>query len=367
MGLIAVTVGCQGPRALQGSFIGYSAAYAEISNEQMLLNLARSANSHPVYFLQMGPINSTFQFGANGGGNIGQARTRASGGAAAQMPGLTDTVNFGGQLGATVGEQPSFNFTPLNGSSFAAAVFNPIDPKIFFNLYDQGWPVDQLLRTMVSTLSIPEKGGLRTFMNVLDLERPQNYRNFLTIAGIARELQKRHLLFSSTNHTGFVVAEAGYKLMEELQKDEAFRYESDPNDFTPLDSATLGISKAAGISLGLRTFQGVITALANESEAFDYFVAEEGDKFLGQIPTAERRPILRITPDKTRKMEPPVVSITYRGQHYVIADVIVDNPATKWVEVDRWNRQVFDLLNLLYVQIALDPSKLPVQQLIQIH
>ena len=45
LGLIAVTVGCQGPRALQGSFIGYSAAYAEISNEQMLLNLARSANS----------------------------------------------------------------------------------------------------------------------------------------------------------------------------------------------------------------------------------------------------------------------------------------------------------------------------------
>src|SRR4051812_36771692 len=132
--VLLTVLGCQGPRAMKSEFIDYSHVYADTSNQQMLLNLARRANGHPAYFMQMGSINATFQFGASAGGTAGNARTHASGGALAALPAIQDTLSLGGNLALTASEQPTFSFTPLSGSSFAAALFNQVDPKIFFNL-----------------------------------------------------------------------------------------------------------------------------------------------------------------------------------------------------------------------------------------
>ena len=356
--------GCQGPATIRRVFVDYSQAYADVSNQQMLLNLARRANAHPIYFLQMGSINSTFQFQANAVGNAGQNRTHASGGALATAPALTDAMTLGGTIGATIAEQPTFSFVPLSGSSFAAAIFNPIDPKIFFTLYDQGLPADQLLRVMAQSVTITEEDGTRTFMNVLDADRPMNYRNFLTMASLARQVQKKHLLRTSPDHTAFVLTAAAYQEVMNLRTNEVYRYEEDFTSFIP---AVPGQTNTGGISIVLRTFEGMLTALATESQLFDHLIAVEGTNFTRYVPPSELRPILRIKPIASAKRRTaPVARIDYLGEHYAVVDEEMDKSPAGRLEFSTWNRDVFNLLNLLYVQIALDPSKLPVQQLIQV-
>jgi hypothetical protein len=360
---IAIFSGCRGPAAMRSVSLDYSRAYAETSNQQMLLNLARRSNAHPIYFLQMGLINSTFQFGVNGGGNIGQNRTRASGGALAAAAALSDTIATGGNLGVTVAEQPTFSFTPLSGSSFAAALFNPIDPRVFFNLFNQGYPVDILMRVMVQSISITDGEGTRTFFNILDIERTDNYRNFLTVAALSRELQKKHLLSSSPDASGFVLADGAQQTIIKLRENPAFQFETDGTSFQPAKTN----QTQGAVSFNLRTFEGVLSALATEGQLFDYIVAKDGARFTERTPPSELRPILRIRPDKSPgKSTRPVVEVTYLGEKYVIADKEIDDANTRWVESSTWNRDVFNLLNQLYVQISLDPNKLPVQQLIQI-
>jgi hypothetical protein len=280
------------------------------------------------------------------------------------MPGLTDAITLGGNVGVNVGEQPNFNFTPLSGSAFAAALFNPIDPKVFFNLFEQGWPADQLFRVMVQSVTLIDRGASRTFVNIIDVERHGNYRNFLTLAGIAREFQKRQLLHATPDRTAFALSDKAFPFMAQLQQDPSYRYEVEANE-APAGGGT--DPKKAGISLQLRTFEGVLNALAREGSVFDYIVAKEGKSFLDNIPASQRKPVLRIRPEKDKQLGMPVAQVSYRGERYVIADQTVDDPATQWEEMSTWNRDVFNLLNKLYVQIAMDPSKLPMQQLIQVH
>ena len=356
--------GCRGPATMRSVSLDYSRAYADSSNQQMLLNLARRANGHPIYFLQMGLINSSFQFGLTGSGNIGQTRTHASGGALATAAALSDTIASGGNVGVSVAEQPTFSFTPLSGSSFAAALFNPIDPRVFFNLFNQGAPVDMLMRVMVQSVAITDGEGTRTFFNILDVEIPQNYRNFLTVAALARELQKKHLLRATPDASGFVLADGATQTIIKLREDPAFQFDPDATSFQP---SKTNVTQGA-VSFNLRTFEGVLSALGKEARIFDYIVAKDGARFTGRIPPSELRPVLQIELDKSsHKWTAPVAEVTYMGKRYAIADPETDNPSSTAFETSTWNRDVFNLLNQLYVQISLDPSKLPVQQLIQIH
>ena len=96
--------GCAGP-ALRTSFNDYAGVYADVSNRQMLLNLARLSNSHPSYFLQMGGINTTHQFTASAGANGGMARNESFVGTPV-LP-ILDALSFGTNLGGSRNEQPA--------------------------------------------------------------------------------------------------------------------------------------------------------------------------------------------------------------------------------------------------------------------
>lgn len=60
--VIAVT-GC-GPKRLRADFTGYESSYAETSNREMLMNLARLENREPTYFFKIGTIQSTYKMAA---------------------------------------------------------------------------------------------------------------------------------------------------------------------------------------------------------------------------------------------------------------------------------------------------------------
>ncbi len=333
-----------GPRAMEISLIKYSDMYAEASNEQMLLNLARKANGHPAYFMQLGSINSVYQFGAN-------VSTAAAEGAspAGKILGL-----WNGSFGLSGQEQPSFSLTPLSGKDFAAAVFDPISAKVFFNLVEQGMEIDKLLRVMAQSVSFTTTSGQqRTLINVPDFDRQSSYRDFLRFAAIGRELQKRQLLELNKGETGFVITKDATDLIDKLSREkDYYNFESEWKSVDALKSS----SNAPSIAIKLRTFEGVLTALATEHKLFNK-LNKDSSHFLEGLPPLERHPVLRIDWDGFKgQLTPPVAKVNFSGKTYAIRDE----------EGMNWNRDVFILLSHLFAQISLDPGSLPVQQLIQV-
>lgn len=353
VGLVLLS-GCRGPAVMKASFRDYSEAYAGLSNEQMLLNLARRANGHPAYFLQMGQINSTFVFNRSASANMAWA---------SQVPGIPkDVWNAGAGLSMSATEQPTFSMTPLGGESFAAAIFNPLTPAIFYNLYEQGVPVDQLLRSMVQKVEFTwPDGSTHGLVNVIDRERPENYIMFLRLAGLARELQKQQLLIVTNVPGGrgsaFALKPGTDEVMQKMvQEHPYFNFDPDMNK-RPGNGA---------VSFKLSTFEGVLVALATEQRLFDELSRTRPD-FRNSIPPSERQPILRIDWEGiSGERTPPVVEVKYRSKNYLIADLLAKDGGKPGGELQSWNRDVFVLLTHVFTQISLDPNKLPVQQLIQI-
>jgi hypothetical protein len=329
---------------MEVSLIKYSDMYAEASNEQMLLNLARRANGHPAYFMQLGSINSVYSFGMTASSAVAEGASPAG-----KLVGL-----WNGSLGLSGQEQPSFSLTPLSGKDFAAAVFDPISAKVFFNLVEQGMEIDKLLRVMAQSVSFTTTSGQqRTLINVPDFDRQSSYRDFLRFAAIGRELQKRQMLELNKEETGFVISNDAVDLIDQLSLEKDFyNFESEWKNVGALTTE----SKSPSISIKLRTFEGVLTALATEHKLFNK-LNQDTAHFLEALPPMERHPVLRIDWKNFKgQLTHPVTKVNFAGKTYSIRDEVGTN----------WNRDVFILLGHLFAQISLDPSSLPVQQLIQV-
>ena len=338
-----MATGCLGPKAMEVSLIKYSNMYAEASNEQMLLNLARRANGHPAYFMQLGSINSVYSFSANAAGSVSENANTGS------------ILNLWSKsFGLSGSEQPSFSLTPLSGKEFAVAIFDPISSKIFFNLVEQGVGIDKLLRVMAQSVVFTTADGKeRTLLNIPDPEAQSQYRDFMRFAGISRELQKRQLLSLNSDETGFIISSDATAFVEGLSREHAyFNFESKGKTA----KTSTNTSGSPTISIQLRTFESVLTALANEHTLYNELV-RESYKFLESLPPSERRPILRIDWEGYGEaLTSPVAVVNFEGHRYTIRDEVGST----------WNRDVFILLGHLYTQISLDPASLPVQQLIQV-
>jgi hypothetical protein len=341
---------------MRSSFRDYSEAYARLSNEQMLLNLARRAHRHPAYFLQLGAINSTFVFNGSASANMGWS-TPVPGPAS-----VKEAWNAGSGLAFGATEQPTFAMTPLGGESFAAAIFNSLSPVVFFNLYEQGVPVDKLLRCMVQKVEFTwPDGAAYALSNIIDRERPESYINFLRFAGLARELQKQQILIVTNSPAapgtpGSRQSAFAFK----PGSDEAVRKIVDQHPYFQFDTQMTERPKAAAVSFQLSTFEAVLVALATEQRLFED-LSRSHPNFLNSIPPSERQPVLRFDwTDATGKRTAPLVEIKYQAKTYAIADEVVNGTEATW------NRDVFVLLTHVFTQISLDPNKLPVQQLIQV-
>jgi len=340
--------GCAlGPPALRASFVDYSSAYADISNRQMLLNLARTANYHPAYFLQLGNITTTFQFGAEA--SIGAEAGR-------QRPRGTKITEVGAEaaLAGSYGEQPTFDFTPLSGKSFAQVALSPIPRNVFFALYEQGFPADLLLRGLVLsvTFEFPESGRRIVLSNIADLDRPERFLDFLRLAAIMRELQLEQALFLTEDAEGnpqFGFAPEIDALVQQLLARPGYRLDADLG-------ADLGGQRREPrrASLKMRTFSGALYTFATESQLFDAIAARD-PQMLERVPASQRRPILRLRWPADAVLTPPVSTVDYLGKRYQIADPVDPELGV----ADTWNREAFSLLLYLYSQVSLDPSELP--------
>ena len=140
--------GC-GPKRLRADFTNYERSYAETSNRELLLNLARLENREPTYFFKIGSIQSLYKMGGTltGNGSYSISSSNATVGGPAG----------GGSPMATYENDPSFTFIPVNDQTNAELLLQQVPPNTFYILYEQGWRVDQLFRLMVDRVELTTK------------------------------------------------------------------------------------------------------------------------------------------------------------------------------------------------------------------
>jgi hypothetical protein len=218
---------------MRSEFRSYNTAYADALNHQMLLNLARLENGHPAYYLAIGSITNRFiDTAAATAGTTGQGTSTHNShpydvmGTAtgfAQFPGRLFQTIFGYSGGAayTHTKNPDFQFIPINNEVVARQILDPVLPDVFFTLYNQGYPIDQLMRVMIERVetSLPNTNEEVTFINspahhssaLIEARTPseirearisdpaQSYARFLRGCAILREMQIKGYLVLEAN------------------------------------------------------------------------------------------------------------------------------------------------------------------------
>ncbi|HIL77872.1 MAG TPA: hypothetical protein EYG48_02985 [Methylococcales bacterium] len=339
--------GCTG-MALKSSFQEISETHATLTDEQMLLNLARRANFQAAHFLQMSSVNASFSFGATVGGSATYSRTLASI--------VTKVFSYVGDFTLSATESPTFSFAPLSGSSFAKTAYNPIDTTVFFEQLRQGVPVNQLMRMLVVSVVLEYPTGKKMVLtNIPDEGRPENFRNFLRLSGLARQLQLAQSLRIETKGKNNIISipKEALPVLTSLYKDPKYAFWQD-------SLMSIGIEDGTPvISIVMRPFSGVLGALGESQSHFKKWLETGID--LDDIPETERQPILTLIWDEEDedKITPPTAEIEYLDVDYQIADLIKGKQLT-------WNRESFRILNDLFTIISLDAKDLPVQQLIKV-
>jgi len=189
---------------MRSDFIGFEKAYAETSNREVLLNLARLQNHDTTYFFKLGQISSSYRM---------QASLTGAGNYVIQGTGLNGNATGGGTPGLIYENDPSFTFIPVNDETSAQLLLKPIPAQTLYNLYLQGWRVDQLFRLMVDRieLTVPSPDGkgcsVQTIRNVPPakpksgsadsknyLRQASSYATFLRVSALVYGLQKRGYL-----------------------------------------------------------------------------------------------------------------------------------------------------------------------------
>ncbi len=188
--LLPIFLGGCPPRALRTDYKDYENSYAESSNRQMLLNLARLSEHHPTYFFKMGQITTNYRYQAtiNGNGTYSPPNYPAGPGG-------------GGTPAALYEKDPGFSFVPVNDDATAQQLLKPMQAELFYVLFQQGWRVDQLMRLMVDHIEYkpdPNSDVVHTIRNVASQANLKDYLTFLRISALAYHLQRRgHLIFSA--------------------------------------------------------------------------------------------------------------------------------------------------------------------------
>jgi hypothetical protein len=203
VGIAVLTLTGCAPKRMRSDFIGFEKAYAETSNREVLLNLARLENHDTTYFFKLGQISSSYRM---------QASLSGSGSYVIQGTGAGGNATGGGIPGLIFENDPSFTFIPVNDDTNAQLLLKPVPAETLYNLYLQGWRVDQLFRLMVDRieLTIPSPNGQGCIFRTYHNQPPPNtttrdtnnsylrdassYATFLRVSALVYGLQKHGYL-----------------------------------------------------------------------------------------------------------------------------------------------------------------------------
>ncbi len=154
--VIFLLSGCSGlgPSTLKGNRYGYNTTIQRSNDQQLLLNLVRLKYRDTPYFLEVNSVAAQFKFRANGGADA----TLQNG-----VKGL-----FGFSAGASMEENPTVSYSPLQGEQFIQRFLSHIPLENIYLLTRSGWSFRRIL--------------------LVCLERVGNLKNAPTASGPTPEL-----------------------------------------------------------------------------------------------------------------------------------------------------------------------------------
>ncbi|PIS01170.1 MAG: hypothetical protein COT84_03680 [Chlamydiae bacterium CG10_big_fil_rev_8_21_14_0_10_35_9] len=191
--LILLT-GCHIPGTMtmegSGGRNAYNIAIQTSNSEQMLLNLVRLRYFDNPYFIDVSSVTTQFTY-----------RSEAS--ASIPIPGFSTSnpLVLGGDVSWQ--NQPTLQFTPLEGQAFSQQLLTPIDLQAIQQLVYSGWDVDRVFRLVIQSFdqltNAPEASGpivdqiphYQTFFDATRLLRYFQLRNELRMGVKVSEDEKK--------------------------------------------------------------------------------------------------------------------------------------------------------------------------------
>ena len=364
-------------KQLERDFASFSTDYASDMNWQMLLNLARLDHGHPAYFMAVGEIrlDRSQTSGLNMSGNSSHTTGRTV--AAAVSNTVTNVLGGTVTPSASINASPKFVFIPINSEEAARQLLAPISIDAFNMLYQQGWPVDQLLRVLVERIEVEIRNDDGTTEHIVLTNSPlrgtpESFARFLRVCEIVRELQRagglglvaeerftplsngmlpnvtsKDLLDAADKgriwrraedgwHLGTTRTAYRFRAKPEIvdQVIARFAQRSDPDyaaslknlhavfEATVTSAPTENDGRRGGGGtrsiLVLRSFRSVLEAVAQEQRAMEGWIRDPG--FAAQVPPRQLRPVLRTVWEKDGEFAAPAAELTYAGVGYRITD-----------------------------------------------
>jgi hypothetical protein len=166
--------GCSGlgPSTLKGNRYNYNTTIQRSNDQQLLLNLVRLKYRDTPYFLEVNSVAAQFKF-------------RASADAATTLQDGVKTI-LGIGVGASVEENPTVSYAPLQGEQFIQRFLSHIPLQNIFLLTRSGWSFERILRVCLERVgklkNAPTASGPTP-------EIAPVYEDFVEAAHLIRKLQ----------------------------------------------------------------------------------------------------------------------------------------------------------------------------------
>jgi hypothetical protein len=341
--------GCSlGPKALKGNRIDYNISIHKSNNEDLLVNLVRASYFEPIFFLQVGSVSSSFNYGATVGakGTLTEFRSPSA-------PNYVET-----SVGASFSEVPTITYAPLQGSQAIRQLIAEIPPDRFLLLSRSGWSIAAMLWTTVHHI-----GPLYNYSNNWPKDHPLigSYRGFLELSAIWGGMQNREELDLpglDKDSGGLPVIPVLMKFQNAQDAEKIDRLLGIKSEKTALPDGRL----KAKVNLALRCDTGVASCVPIKMKSFFNVLYDISQ--IGVQDNDKRIPWMKALPDDLRSRRGlhsglihvrassaspagAYVAVNYRGAWHYIA------------EEDFNSRAFFSLLGLLF---SLQSAEIPVAQ-----
>lgn len=354
--LILAAGGCSmGPKILRGNRLDYNISLQKSNNEDLLVNLVRARFFDPLFFLQVGSVSSTFNYGASVGASAALLEKSSK-------PGQLNTYHP--SLGASIAEAPTIIYAPLQGSQAVKQLLSEISADKIMLLVRTGWDLNSVIWMTVQRL-----GPLSNFDPGWKRDSPRigSYGKFLELTQMMSAMQENGALeFSGMEQTESGVASLIVALtfdgIDEYGKMAALldlrrppKILPDGRCFKLLRLTTVGTLKedeAENVQLKLRSFLGVLYDLSQSYPEPVTAMEEKTPPRFTALPEGIRAKkglhegLIRVRTSDSQPSD-AFVAVFYRDKWHYISD---SDPKSKGH---------FTLLGILF---ALQSAEVPVVQ-----
>ena len=148
--MLVVLAGCSFARPLGRNALEYNRTLANEANQQLLLNVARAAKKHPLYFTEISVLHR--EISGEGSLNLTYPWAREA----------FDTYQSVGSVTGT--GSANFDLGPLTQQEFMRGITTPVTADLLAYYWNQGWPAEILLRLFVRKIVVDGdtfEGGLK--------------------------------------------------------------------------------------------------------------------------------------------------------------------------------------------------------------